>query len=254
MLRRRSIIKLSLLGVLASPHACITRATPIPSAEEPAVCGKASPDLILGTESETASFIRGYSATVQTDFRITRINPLLLAFRRASHYFQVHLDFANIAGTTQTVPGERIGNVMWHIVPLTFADWIFIDPQGFTQDRYKLNFRGPEQCQDRTCCTYDVTPDPKAVHSGPSPFFRGKIWVEPANSTIISFKGIYVPASHLKPTLAVENYFPFESHRAEVAPHLWLPSSVLVDNVGKDRDLSFPKFKSKTIFSNYQSR
>jgi hypothetical protein len=89
-----------------------------------------------------------------------------------------------------------------------------------------------------------------SLDAGPTPFFIGKIWVEPANSTIISFKGIYVPASHLKPRLAVENYFPFESHRTEVAPHLRLPSSVLVDNVGKDRDLSFPKFKSKTIFSN----
>ena len=254
MLRRRSFIKFGLLGTLARLMPAAASAASWPSTQVSATCIELSHDLIFRGEGETETSIRKHTATVKTELLITKINPPLLVLWRSGHDFRARMDLSRTAGTTQPGHGEHVGNPLWRIDLLSFADWIFVDPQGFTPARYKLNFLGEERCQDRTCCVYDVIPDPKAVHAGPSPFFAGKIWVEPANSTIISFKGIYVPASHMKPTLAVENYFPFESHRAEAAPHLWLPSSVLAYNIGNDSDTSFPQFKSETIFSNYQSR
>jgi hypothetical protein len=254
MLRTRSFIKLGLLGILASLMPAAASAASWPSTQESATCIELSHDLIFRGESETDTSIRKHTATVKTELLITKINPPLLVLWRSRHDFHAQLDLSRSAGTTKPGHGEEVGNLIWQIDLLSFADWIFVDSQGFTPARYTLNFIGPEWCEDRTCCAYDVIPDPKAVHAGPTPFFIGKIWVEPANSTIISFKGIYVPASHLKPTLAVENYFQFETHRREIAPHIWLPSSVLAYNTGNDSDASFPQFKSETMFSKYQSR
>jgi hypothetical protein len=252
MLTRRSFINLLLLGIFASPSARPTRATPIPSAEESVHCAEISHDLIFREEVETVTLTAGHTATVKTEFRITKVNLFLFVFRRSQHDFQAQLDLS-LAATSQTTKQARTGNFMWHIEPQTFADGIYVDPQGFTANRYELNLLGQEPCQDRTCCVYSVTPKPKARRDSPSPFFEGKIWIETTDFTIIRFQGIYVPPSQLKSLLVVDNYFPFDSYRTEVAPHLWLPSVILTYNGPKNGDMFFPQFMAKTTFSNYKS-
>jgi hypothetical protein len=253
MLTQRPFIHLLLLGIFASPSAWATGATPIPIAEETAQCAEISHALIFEKEGETDSFIAGHTATVKTEFRITKINLLLLVSHRSQHDFQAPLDLSQRAANSRAAKQARTGNLMWYIKLLAFADWIYPDPQGFTPDRYELHLVGPEQCQDRTCCAYDVTPNSQARPDGPNPFFQGKIWVETADFTIIRFQGIYLPASQLKPALAIENYFPFDSYRTEVAPHLWLPSAILTHNDADHGDTSFPQFNAQTTFSNFKS-
>jgi hypothetical protein len=252
MLTRRSFINLLLLGIFASPSAWPTRATPIPSAEESTPCVEISQEMIFTRDGEMDPYIARYTAIVKTEFRITKVNLFLFVFRRSQHDFQAQLDLS-LAATSQSTKQARPGNFMWHIESQAFAEGIYLDPQGFTAIRYELNFLGQEPCQDRTCCVYSVTPKPKARSDNPSPFFEGKIWVETADFTIIRFKGIYLPASNLKPTLAVDNYFPFDSYRTEVAPHLWLPSVILNYNGPKNGDMFFPQFMAKTTFSNCKS-
>jgi hypothetical protein len=249
---RRAFIKLGLLATLAKLMPPAADAAIIPFAEEYAPCAEISHDLIFKEEVETITLTAGHTATVKTEFRITKVNLFLFVFRRSQHDFQAQLDLS-LAATSQTTKQARTGNFMWHIEPLAFADGIYLDPRGFTANRYELNLLGQEPCQDRTCCVYSVTPKPKARSDNPSPFFEGKIWVETADFTIIRFQGMYLPASNLKPWPAVDNYFPFDSYRTEVAPHLWLPSVILTYNGPKNGDMFFPQFEARTVFSNFKS-
>jgi len=84
-------------------------------------------------------------------------------------------------------------------------------------------------------------------------FFKGEIWVETFDFTIIQHQGIYVSASHSNPSLAVNNCFNFDSRRVELVQHLWLPSAILPYNDRKHGDIYFPEFKVDTTFLDYKS-
>ncbi len=64
------------------------------------------------------------------------------------------------------------------------------------------------------CVVFDVTPLPKSGKGR----FKGRIWAEDQNYTIVRFNGVYTP-------LAGINGFNlhFDSWRMNVQPGLWLP-------------------------------
>ena len=82
MLSRRSFLSSSILGIFASLSTRVARAAPISFAEESAPCHEVSHDLIFKKEAEILSIVGSYTATVRTEFQITKINPFLLVFHR----------------------------------------------------------------------------------------------------------------------------------------------------------------------------
>jgi hypothetical protein len=207
---------------------------------------------IFKREVQITDFMAGHSVIVETNLEIAGISPPVLAFQGPPLHFVDRVDLSNLPKTAPKVTGVRTGNIITRFRQLGFADRAFLDPQGFTPDRYKLNFLGTEPCQDRPCWAYEVTPERKARHHAPKPFFTGTIWVETADFTIIRFKGNYTPPSHIDRTLTIRNYFPVDAYRIEAGQHLWLPDRIISSNTLKNGDCFFPEFEAQTTFSDYK--
>jgi hypothetical protein len=253
MLGTSSFIQLLVVALFGSVCAVAAQDVLSPFTPELLCTNATTRAQIFKREEQVGAIIAGSTATVKTEIQISR-DPFLLVFHTTRLHFSDQVDFSQLVGANRRAKGERTGNLLWKFDPSGFADRAFLDPGRVTQDNYQLNFRNFEPCQDQTCCVYQVTPVQTARSHQAGPFFRGKIWVETEEYTILRFSGQYVPASSLHFPLTVDHWFEFESWRIKVAPHLWLPDRVVSRNTGKNRDSLFPKFESETIFSDFKPR
>jgi hypothetical protein len=116
-------------------------------------------------------------------------------------------------------------------VPEGFLQMIYIDTSGLDRQHYQFEYVRREFLGDVKCLVFDVTPLP---HSGKGRF-KGRVWAEDQNYTIVRFNGVYTP-------VAGTNGFNlhFDSWRLNLQPGLWLPAfifsqeSELKDFLGKD--------------------
>ena len=253
MLGTSSFIKLLLLALFGSVSVVAAQDVSSPPTQESACSAETTRERIFKREGQVDIIIAANTATVKTEIQIFR-DPFLLVFHPTRLYFSDQIDFSQLSRANRRAKGERMGNLLWKFNPSGFADRAFLDQGRFTQAYYQLNLRDFGPCQDQTCCVYEVTPVQSARRHQVGPFFRGTIWVETGEYTIIRFKGQDAPANRVHFSLAVDHWFEFESTRIKVGPHLWLPDRVISRNTGKNRDSFFPKFESETIFSDFKPR
>jgi hypothetical protein len=102
-------------------------------------------------------------------------------------------------------------------LPDGFLQMIFIDTNGFDKQHYHFDYVKREFLGEVRCLVFDVTPLPKSGRGR----FKGRIWAEDQNFTIVRFNGVYTPIAGI-------NSFNlhFDSWRTNVQPGLWLPSYV----------------------------
>lgn len=101
--------------------------------------------------------------------------------------------------------------------PAGFLQMIYVDRSSFDLSHYHFEYVGKDFLGSVRCYVFDLTPLP---HSGRGRF-RGRIWVEDQNFTIIRFNGGYTP------TDGMNGYgVHFDSWRVNVQPNLWLPGYV----------------------------
>jgi len=100
--------------------------------------------------------------------------------------------------------------------PDGFLQMIYPDVRGLDRTHYAFHYMGRQFLGDVRCLVFDVVPKP---HSGPGRF-KGRIWVEDRQFTIVRFNGVFSPAPHFG------MYFHFDSWRVNVAPGVWLPGFV----------------------------
>jgi hypothetical protein len=253
MLGAAPFIKLLAVALIGS--VCVVAAQEVLSPLTPeSVCANETVRAqIFKREAQVDAIIAGNTATVNSEIQVFR-DPFLLVFHPTRLHFSDQVDFSQRSQANPRARGERTGHFLWKFDPAGFADRACLDQGRFTQDNYQLNPRDFGSCQDQTCCVYEVTPVQSARSHQVVPFFRGTIWVETAEYTVIRFKGQDVPANSVHFPLTVDDWFEFDSWRIKVAPHLWLPDHVTSRNTGKDRDSFFPKFESETIFSDFKPR
>jgi hypothetical protein len=249
---RRAFIKVGLLATLARLMPPAAHAASYPFSQNCATEDEFFPARIFARECQIIGYMAAHTATVGTQIQITKFPPLVLAFPRRELHFVDRVDFSKLSGTMPKQKVERTGNIITRFRPLGFADRAFIDSNGFTQARYQIHLQGLQTALRPACWVYDVTPDPTAVHHGPGPFFKGTIWVETKEFTIIRFKGNYVPASHMDRALVVRNFFAVDAYRTEAGQHLWLPDRINSSNTAKNGDWIFPEFEAHTTFSDYK--
>jgi len=130
----------------------------------------------------------------------------------------------------------------WSLYVDGFLAMLFIDPTDFDADRYRLTPLGSSKLDGADCLLFDVAPiDTKAAGR-----FRGTIWVEPEGYRVVRIQGTFQAPrvnwrSRLNPAgSTVYLNFKFDSWRRKIAPNLWAPASVIVDDnipwraMGKD--------------------
>ena len=98
------------------------------------------------------------------------------------------------------------------------------------------------------CYVFDVERTPKAK----GPRFRGRIWVEDQDFTIVRMNGTYAPESSFSlKHFEDEFYENFDSWRTNVRSGLWLPSDIYIQDLREPPTTGGPRFKARTHLWGY---
>ena len=124
--------------------------------------------------------------------------------------------------------GQRVmkGQFMGEYDPRGFLQEVYVDRDVFDRDYYDFHFVGPEFLGNVRCLVFDISPRrsrPGTAH------FRGRIWAEDRDFTIVRFNGKFNPGGrHIWYGSA---YARFDSWRVNVQPGLWLPAYIFSEEM-----------------------
>ena len=104
----------------------------------------------------------------------------------------------------------------------SFVEAALIDPNGLDRKTYHFRFIRSEFLGDVRCLVFDLIPLPGAGTGR----FKGRIWVEDRDYTIVRFKGVRTRA----PRFHV--YYHFDSWRQNLQPGIWLPVIIYFEESG----------------------
>jgi hypothetical protein len=132
--------------------------------------------------------------------------------------------------------------------PRGFAQMAFPDLHDFNRQTYTFDFVRREFLGEVRCLVFDVAPLRKQDPGR----FVGRIWVEDLGNSIVRSNGTYVPAIPSRRTPPAR-YFQFDSWRVNVAPDVWVPSQIYVEEPGSSVEgrPSIPRFKAQTRIWGY---
>jgi hypothetical protein len=131
--------------------------------------------------------------------------------------------------------------------PSGFVAMAYPEPSTFNLKHYKFQYVNTEFLGEVRCQVFQVMPS--ASRTGG--LFKGKIWVEDQDLTIIRFNGKYQGSN------MINKYFHFDSWRVNVGPHRWVPAAIYSGETGLPCcgfwKLNWTKvrFKARTTFWGY---
>jgi hypothetical protein len=210
---------------------------------------------MITRENELTRTLQDYRPRIETYLQGYRPDSELGAVPVNDYYFLGRLVFDEDTGTRSFLRKSSLGGVPRFFGGIikrpfrfqyemdSFAEAALVDGQGFNREHYEFQFVRSEFLGDVRCLVFDVLP---GRHAGTGRF-KGRIWVEDRDYTIVRFKGVRVnpPKLHL--------YFHFDSWRQNLQPGFWLPVYVYAE----ESDLnprSWPRWKSKPLRFRSQTR
>lgn len=217
-------------------------------------------DRIVDGEKKFLETMRKHSPLVETYIQeLTETAPDDLRPSR-DHYFlgRVSLtddiNYEPLVARTDTPKTSRL----WFLkskpltfLPKGFAQMTVMDVKDFDRKTYEFEFVRREFLGDVRCLVFDVLP---RVKDTPGKFF-GRIWAEDRDYRVVRFNGTYTrPKGKRNPN--DERYFHFDSWRVSVAPGLWVPAQIYVEEEGStDRSTSGGgvTFKAQTRIWGYRA-
>jgi len=128
-------------------------------------------------------------------------------------------------------------------VPAGWGQMVIPDGLGFDRSTYDFVYSRREFLGDVRCLVFDVSPlDKKAAGR-----FLGTIWVEDQDFKIVRFNGTYSGSK------LAQMFFHFDSWRVNVAPGLWAPAFVYIEEMDEGgKPGPEPRFKAQTRLWGYQ--
>jgi hypothetical protein len=212
-------------------------------------------DRIIAREHDEIATVRRYNPIIETYIQDMKPDPAMGTVPVRDHYFLGQADLSK-GIVDRSMLSKRKGkfdqfNPISHLgglftssyVPEGFLQMIYIDPNGFDRQHYQFDYVRREFLGEVRCVVFDVTPLPKSGKGR----FKGRVWAEDQNYTIVRFNGVYTP-------LAGINGFNlhFDSWRLNIQPGLWLPSDIFSQESDlKDFLGSHVRFKSQTRLWGY---
>lgn len=186
---------------------------------------------IIAREHEEDAAIRRYDPIVETYVQEMRPDKEMGTVPISDNYFLGQADLAqgvideNMLGNDKKSMLGQL-NPLAHVVnffsyggfdPAGFLQMVYLDPSFFDLGHYHFEYAGKDFLGSVRCYVFDLTPLPKSGRGR----FRGRIWVEDQDFTIIRFNGGYTP------TDGINGYgLHFDSWRLNVQPNLWLPAYI----------------------------
>lgn len=196
-------------------------------------------DRIAAREGQEVKTIRQYRPIVETYIQDLRHDKDLGFVPVKDHYFIGIADL--VKGTMVRSMKEQKGagktrnplDVLSEpfsasYIPAGFLEMIFVDPNGFNRHHYIFEYVHREFLGEIRCLVFDVVPAP---HSG-NGRFKGRIWVEDQDYSIVRFNGVFEPTTR-KSGFNLH----FDSWRLNAGPGLWLPAYVYTEQTGLSNSL-----------------
>jgi len=210
---------------------------------------------MIAREHDEIAAMRRYNPIVETYIQDMKPDPAMGAIPVRDHYFLGQADLSK-GIVDRSMLNRRKGkldqfNPISHLsgfftssyVPEGFLEMIYVDPNGFDRQHYQIDFVRREFLGEVRCVVFDLTPLPKSGKGR----FKGRVWAEDQNYTIVRFNGVYTPVAGI-------NGFNlhFDSWRLNVQPGLWLPSDIFSQESDlKDFMGSRVRFKAQTRLWGY---
>jgi hypothetical protein len=231
----KNVVTFTLMGVAAgaaaaqSQPANQTQPQSSSAAAGPVVTVDQAIDRITAREREQVATFRRFSPIIETYIQEMKSDKDMGAIPVKDHYFLGQADLSK-GIVDHSMLGARKGkfdavNPIVHMsgmftssyVPEGFLQMIYVDTNGFDRQHYQFDYVRREFLGEVRCVVFDVTPLPKSGRGR----FKGRIWAEDQNFTIVRFNGVYTPIAGI-------NSFNlhFDSWRTNVQPGLWLPSYI----------------------------
>jgi len=212
-------------------------------------------DRIIAREHEEVATIRHYSPLIETYIQDMKPDPNMGAIPVHDHYF---LGQANLVKgvVDNSMLSRRRGrfdefNPLYHVagffkadfVPEGFLQMIYIDTNGFDRQHYQFDYVRTEFLGDVKCVVFDVTPLPKSGRGR----FKGRLWAENQDYTVVRFNGVYTPVA------GINGYnLHFDSWRMNMQPGMWLPAFIFSQESDmKDVFGAHVRFRSQTRLWGY---
>lgn len=213
-------------------------------------------DRIIAREHDEVATIRHYTPIIETYIQDMKPDPDMGAVPVKDHYYLGQANLASGVVDNSMLGDKKIKgidqfNPIAHLssyfssdyVPAGFLQMIYIDANGFDRQHYQLDYVRAEFLGDIRCLVFDVTPLPKSGRGR----FKGRIWAEDQNFTIVRFNGVFTPIE------GINGYnLHFDSWRTNMQPGLWLPAYVFSQE-SNVRDVlgNRIRFKSQTRLWGY---
>lgn len=204
---------------------------------------------IFKREKEQIEIIASYSPIVETYIQTVTSNPMMGVVPKNDFYFLGQADFHGKSMRVDSMLAKtRKGNIMWSFNPTGFLQMAFLDFGQFDPDHYHLDYQRRMFLGAVRCLVFDVEPTPKSHGAR----FRGRIWVEDQNYTIVRINGAYAPETRLSLRhFDEEFYLHFDSWRINAKLGDWLPCEIYSQDLRDPTPTGGPRFKAKTHFWGY---
>jgi hypothetical protein len=234
------------------PVPASTATANIQPASRPATIDEAIDRIILREQLEVAE-IKKQTPIVQTYIQEIKLDKDSGTIPQRDHYF---LGQARLGKSVEddsmlsTYDGMPLKGALANTFRAqAFLQMIYVDPhtEKFNRQNYKFDFVGREFLGEVRCVVFDVTPLPKTGNGR----FRGRIYAEDQDYTIVRFSGAYTPIDPGFVSMKFNTHF--DSWRANVQPGSWLPSYIYLQEMNVKFALGgHERFKAVTNLWGYR--
>lgn len=213
-------------------------------------------DRVIAREHDEVAEIQRFKPVVETYIQDMKPDKDLGSVPISDHYFLGQADLSGTGQAHSMLANSKKGaldnlNPIFHLnnffssaySPDVFLRMIFPDANGFDRSHYQFEYVRREFLGEVRCVVFDVTPTPDSGKGR----FKGRIWAEDQNFTIIRFNGVFTPVGGI-------NGFNlhFDSWRLNVQPGMWLPAYVFSQESGREHTQGgVIRFKAQTRFWGY---
>jgi hypothetical protein len=208
-------------------------------------------DRAIVRERETIKALTNHSPMVETYLQHLDLHDQLGAVPADDRYFLGKLDLKRGINQKSLLPEPGFGSGLKDAftrvfsikyLPDGFAQMMFLDAKNFDRTNYEFTYVQREFLGDVRCVVFDVKPKPGSLSS----HFQGRMWVEDQDYNLVRFNGTYGQSSPSK------MFFHFDSWRENMAPGLWFPAYVYVEESDVEYALGRKlRFKGQTRFWGY---
>jgi len=226
--------------------------SPGAASKSPTELDKVIDRIIRREQNEMAAFAL-FKPIVETYIQQLKPNRDFGTIPDMDSYFIGQADFSNEIKIHSMLKGRGLLYEMtpfptkeWAWDPRGFAQMIYIDRRDFDREHYDFRYAGEDFLGAVRCLMFDISPKRHAEKG----HFKGRIWVEDHDYTIVRFNGAYQPE---RVDFRGKFVIHFDSWRMNIQPDLWLPAYVFIEGVNRNPG-GLPKFKAQSRFWGYSPK